>query len=206
MDENKLVVGGLVPFTTIDFPNRLAAVVFCQGCSWRCSYCHNQHLLPLKNENKYVWHAVLDWLKTRKGLLDGVVFSGGEPLLQKGLPSALSDVKDLGFATALHTAGVHTKRLATVLPLLDWIGFDIKAPFDDYRRITGVNNSGHTAKESLQQVISSGVKYEIRCTVPPELSTEDITHMRMDLNNLGISELKLQKCRTQSETEIKYYK
>ncbi|MBI3069525.1 MAG: 4Fe-4S cluster-binding domain-containing protein, partial [Betaproteobacteria bacterium] len=75
----RLRVGGLVPLTTTDYPGRLAAVVFCQGCPWRCGYCHNPHLLPARRTAPIAWHAVRDFLERRRGLLDAVVFSGGEP-------------------------------------------------------------------------------------------------------------------------------
>ena len=101
-----LQVGGITPFTTIDFPGRLAAVIFCQGCPWRCQYCHNRHLLPAGENGKYPWEEVLRWLETRRGLLEGVVFSGGEPLLQRQLPEAVEQLHRDGFEVALHTAGV----------------------------------------------------------------------------------------------------
>lgn len=100
-----LEIGGLTPLTTIDFPGRLAAVVFCQGCPWRCGYCQNAHLIPPSAEKRVPWADVLAFLERRRGLLEGVVFSGGEPTLQAGLPEALRQVRDLGFATGLHTAG-----------------------------------------------------------------------------------------------------
>lgn len=111
MPDAELVVGGLTPFTTIDFPGRLAAVIFCQGCPWRCGYCHNAHLHACGSGERS-WPDVRGWLTSRRGLLDGVVFSGGEPLLQRGLAPALGEVRSLGFATGLHTAGIYPERLA----------------------------------------------------------------------------------------------
>src|SRR3954453_3039688 len=81
----RLRVGGLQRWTSIDFPGRLAAVVFCQGCPWRCSYCQNPELLDASAAPQFAWDEVLDFLRGRQGLLDGVVFSGGEPLLQAAL-------------------------------------------------------------------------------------------------------------------------
>lgn len=193
MPESTLAVGGLVPFTTIDFPGRLAAVVFCQGCPWRCTYCHNPHLLP-HGAGTLPWADVLGWLASRRGLLDGVVFSGGEPLLQRGLPSALADVRALGFATALHTAGVYPERLATVLPLLDWVGFDVKAPFAEYAPIVG-SNTGHAARNALELLLTSGVIHEIRCTVPPQLNAAALDRLRAELAALGAADPMLQFCR-----------
>lgn len=193
MSEANLEVGGVVPFTTIDFPGRLAAVVFCQGCPWRCTYCHNPHLLP-RSAGEKPWTEVLAWLETRRGLLDGVAFSGGEPLLQRGLGTALADVRALGFATALHTAGIYPQRLAAVLPLVDWVGFDVKAPFDAYDRITGADG-GRAARTSLELLLAAGVAHEVRFTEPHELAEEDIGRMGVELASLGVKNLVRQTCR-----------
>lgn len=193
-DQGGLVVGGLTPFTTIDFPDRLAAVVFCQGCPWRCGYCHNRHLQP-SQDSTHCWADVLSWLASRRGLLDGVVFSGGEPLLQRGLAAALGDVRALGFATGLHTAGIYPQRLAAVLPLLDWVGLDIKGPFADYPRITGGGN-GEAARAALALLHAAGTAHEIRCTVDTTLlDTDAMMRMADELADHGVSRLVLQSCR-----------
>ena len=84
-----LRVGGLTPLSTSDWPGMLAAVVFCQGCPWRCGYCHNPGLIPARGDNEIPWEDVLAFLRRRQGLLDGVVFSGGEPTAQAGLLDAM---------------------------------------------------------------------------------------------------------------------
>lgn len=94
-----LIIGGLTPFTTIDFPGKLAAVIFCQGCPWRCGYCHNRHLLDAGQPGTVPWHEVIRFLEQRRGLLDAVVFSGGEPTLQTRLPDAVAAVRRMGFLT-----------------------------------------------------------------------------------------------------------
>lgn len=193
VSQSQLVVGGLVPFTTIDFPGRLAAVVFCQGCPWRCTYCHNQHLLTA-GVGTMPWSEVLAWLKTRHGLLDGVVFSGGEPLLQRGLAAALAEVRGLGFATGLHTAGIYPERLVAVLPLLDWVGFDVKAPFAEYASVVGCDGGG-AARTALEVLLASGVAYEVRCTVPPGFGVDAVARLRAELACLGVLNLTLQECR-----------
>jgi pyruvate formate lyase activating enzyme len=187
-----LVVGGLTPFTTIDFPGRLAAVIFCQGCSWRCAYCHNPHLLPPRSATAQSWPALVSWLDNRRGLLDGVVFSGGEPLLQRGLADAVGEVRALGFAVALHTAGAYPQRLKALLPGIDWVGFDVKAPFDAYRPITGCDG-GERARQSLAILIASGTPYEVRCTVDERVLDDDgLCRMADQLASLGTTRLVLQ--------------
>ena len=162
---NILRVGGFQPFTTIDYPGELAAVVFCQGCPWRCRYCHNRHLLSRRGSEEILWSGVLDFLRRRTGLLDAVVFSGGEPTLQQGLPDAIRAVRALGFKVGLHTAGCYPQRLAAVLPLLDWVGLDIKALPEDYPALTGVLRSGEQAWQSLRLLLDSGIAHEVRITI-----------------------------------------
>jgi pyruvate formate lyase activating enzyme len=161
---SQLQVGGLTPLTTIDFPGELAAVVYCQGCPWRCPYCHNRHLIPRRGAESLPWSAVLGFLETRRGLLDGVVFSGGEPTLQSGLGAAMEAVRDLGFKVGLHTAGPYPDRLGRVLHLVDWVGLDIKALPEDYPEVTGAPGSGKRAWESLRLLLDSGVAHEVRTT------------------------------------------
>jgi pyruvate formate lyase activating enzyme len=186
-----------VPLTTIDFPGRLAAVVFCQGCPWRCRYCQNTHLIP-RSEGQIPWGAVVSLLGRRRGLLDGVVFSGGEPTLQDALPEALTAVRELGFETGLHTAGPYPARLARALPQVDWVGIDIKALPERYGSVTGASGpSGARAWESLQIVIESGVSFEVRTTVHPDLlSASDLLALGEALAAKGVTDYALQPCVT----------
>jgi len=195
----RLRIGGLTPLTTIDFPGRLAAVVFCQGCAWRCAYCHNPHLLPVGGEGEG-WPRLRDFLLPRRGLLDGVVFSGGEPLFQSGLADAMEGVKSLGFKVALHTAGTHPGRLRRLLPLLDWVGLDIKTAFQRYPQLTGVAGSGARARESLELLLESGVDHEVRTTADPRLLDRDgLLALAEELAGLGVSRYVLQQCRPVAE-------
>jgi pyruvate formate lyase activating enzyme len=146
-------------------------VLFCQGCPWSCAYCHNPHLIPADAPPQRDWVLTLDFLRRRAGLLDAVVFSGGEPTLQAGLAGAMRDVRRLGFGIGLHTAGPYPERLAEVLPLVDWVGFDVKVPFERYDEINGVPGSGAKARESLRLLAASGVDHECRTTVHPALFT-----------------------------------
>jgi len=170
-------IGGFVPFTTIDYPGELAAVVFCQGCPWRCSYCHNPHLLDARSSGLLDWQAVIEVLEQRRGLLDAVVFSGGEPTLQSRLPEAMRQVKALGFKVGLHTAGCYPRRLARLLPLVDWVGLDIKDLPDHYPALTAVPGSGERAWKSLELVRASGIPFEVRTTLGPHLPGERLSRI-----------------------------
>ena len=191
-----LRVGGLTPLSTTDYPGELAAVIFCQGCPWRCGYCHNPHLLPARGASQIPWDDVLAFLTRRQGLLDAVVYSGGEPLAQRALPDAMRTVKAMGLRIGLHTGGAYPTRLAEVLPFVDWIGFDIKAPFDAYPLITGVPGSGSDAQASAKLVIASGVDHEFRTTVhPQQLSPHAVQRLADDLARCGVRHYALQEFR-----------
>ncbi len=188
------VIGGIAPFTTIDFPGRLAAVLFCQGCPWRCSYCHNPALLPFQ-PGRLGWEQIRAFLLARRGLLEAVVFSGGEPLSQPALPAAMDEVRELGFAVGLHTTGASPARFEQALVRADWVGFDVKAPVDRYGEVTG-HGAGAIVYRSLATLVSSGVAHEVRTTVDPQqLGESDLLEMATQLADAGVTHWVLQRCR-----------
>ena len=192
-----LSIGGVTPLTSTDYPGHLSAVVFCQGCSWRCGYCHNAHLIPRKSETMVSWPAIKQFLERRRGLLDAVVFSGGEPTLQRGLHDAVMETRALGYKVALHTAGPYPSRLGKLLPFLDWVGMDIKADFENYDATTGTPGSGAKAMESAQMLIKSGVDCEFRTTVHPSLiSKARLLDLAKTLSGIGAKNYVLQEFRS----------
>jgi len=193
-----LAIAGITPLTTIDYPDCLSAVVFCQGCPYSCRYCHNPDLIARNTPPAHTWQEVEAFLQTRQGLLDGVVFSGGEPTLQSGLPEAIDRVKALGFKVALHTAGVFPARLDAVLPAVDWVGMDVKAPFNRYEDVTGVAKSGEKARASVDLILESCTPVSFRTTIHPALlSEDDIRELGHTLAGLGAKTYTLQKFRTE---------
>lgn len=187
-----IVVGGLTPLSTTDWPGMLAATVFCQGCAWNCPYCHNAGLRAFGAGERF-WAEVLAWLETRQGLLEAVVFSGGEPLLQPGLAEAMHEVRTLGFKVGLHTSGMAPEALARVLSLCSWVGLDLKAPRAAYARITGVVDSAGPAWESLDLVRASSAAFELRTTWHPALLSEaELLELGRELSGLGGVEWALQ--------------
>ena len=193
-----LKIGGIVPFSATDYPDKLAAVIFVQGCPWRCGYCHNPHLQARQAESLLHWPRVLEMLGRRVGLIDGVVFSGGEPTIDPALVDAIADVRNLGFYVGLHTACIYPKNLAEILPSLDWVGCDVKAPFDRYERITGIKDSGIEARACVEAIVASGVDYECRTTLHPALLREDeIVELAEALAGMGIRNYALQQFRAQ---------
>lgn len=191
-------IGGLETFSAVDFPNQIAAVVFMQGCPWRCPFCYNTHLQGREGPDEVDWNKFIEFLKKRKGILDAVVFSGGEPLMQDGLQKAMTEVKELGYIIGMHTGGYRPKHLAEVLPLVSWVGFDIKAPFNEehYNRATG--SKGHLSKvlQSLDLLLNSGIDFECRTTCDPRiLDIRDIYTIADNLKAKGVKKYFLQKYR-----------
>ncbi len=183
-----LRIGGVQPLTTVEWQDRLSAVLFLQGCPWRCRYCHNHALAALDAPNLTPWDAVLDLLRDRRGLLDAVVFSGGEPTLQPGLLGAIETVRELGYDVALHSNGYDPARLGDVLDsgLVGYVAMDLKAPWDKYPLITGVPDCGAKAAESARLVVASGVEHEFRTTYHPALLDEaDLREIALTLRDLG---------------------
>ena len=195
--QGSIQIGGITPLTTIDFPNHLAAVLYCQGCSWKCSYCHNKHLIPRNIKTDITWQDTMIFLEKRKDFLDGVVLSGGEPLLQKRLPEMCRTIQQIGFKIALHTGGAIPSRLKAILPKLSWVGLDIKGSTSDYEKITGVAGSGDKAFQSLSLLLDSGIDYEVRTTADPKLLNKtDIIKLAKELSEIGVKHYALQQCRS----------
>lgn len=188
----------MTPLSTTDYPGEVAAVLFLQGCPWRCSYCHNQDLVRADLPARLAWSDAIAFLRRRVGLLDAVVFSGGEPTMQYGLAEAAREVKELGFRIGLHTGGAYPEKLREVLPLVDWVGLDIKGKFRRYDAINGVPGSGAMVETSLRLLVNSGVDYECRTTVHPELFTlEELVSLSISLFALGARRHVLQAFRSE---------
>ncbi len=191
-----LHVGGFVPLTTLDYPDHLACVVFCQGCAWRCRYCHNVDLIPPRANDELAWQEIISFLEKRKGLLEGVVFSGGEPTLQRGLLQCIEQVKAMGYLIGLHSAGIKPKLFEQVVSKVDWVGFDIKALPEDHQQITCVQGSGEANWLSLQHLLDSGTDYEVRTTVHWHLLTvEKLERLANRLRTAGVEKFVVQVAR-----------
>ena len=193
-----LRVRGLVPLTTLDYPGLLACVLFCQGCAWRCRYCHNPELIRCGGPTEWSWNQVLDFLRQRQGLLQAVVFSGGEATLQKALPGAMRAVRELGFKVGLHSAGIKPASFGRALAQCDWVGFDVKALEEEVALITGVSASGQANWRSLELLLESGVDYECRTTVHWNLSDcRRLQRLGERLAGLGVRRFAVQLARPQ---------
>ena len=169
-------IAGIQKTTLLDYPTKVAAIVFTQGCNFRCGYCHNPELLDLNKDTDFLIKDFIDFLKTRQGKLDGVVISGGEPTLQSGLYDFIKEVKQLDFAVKLDTNGTNPKILEKLLDkqLIDYVAMDIKAPLERYSKIVGSNVNINNIKTSMDLIINGSVDYEFRTTVlKSQLEFED---------------------------------
>ena len=175
-------IAGLIKNSVVDYPGKIAAVVFTPGCNLDCYYCHNRFLLSEETRGDLLpAEEVLRFLDKRKKLLDGFVISGGEPTLQEDLQEFIQKVKSLGYKIKLDTNGTNPERLKDLLDskLLDYVAMDFKAPFLKHGQICGIDAPPvlEKIKESIKLLLTGPIEYEFRTTFVPELKQEDILEM-----------------------------
>lgn len=167
-------IAAIQPQSTIDYPGKLACVLFTQGCNFRCWYCHNFWLVkPIPNENLLPMDSVLEFLNERRHWLDGVVISGGEPTIHKNLPCLLRLVRSLGYCVKLDTNGSNPEMLELILAynLVDFIAMDIKTVpvMGEYSKVIGIPDGRIVSKVmySIRIIKESGVDFQFRTTWLP---------------------------------------
>ncbi len=186
--------------STVDWPDHLTATVFTQGCPWNCFYCHNRDLIPVRTPGAVAWDEVRRLLRRRRGLLDGVVLTGGEALRQDALADAAAEVRELGFAVGLHTAGAYPRRLADLLAagLVDWVGLDVKAAPGSYEQVVGRPNAASKVWASLEVLVAAEADVEVRTTVVPgDVTAEDAYDVARDVHERGVRVYALQQARSE---------
>ncbi len=167
-------IGGFQKLTLLDYPGEVACIIFAAGCSLRCPYCHNSGLISpdaAGTEEK----EITEYLKKRRGVLDGVVLTGGEPLMQKDAAEFMERIRGLGYKIKLDTNGMFPKRLGEVTEkgLADYIAMDVKHVPERYHAAAGVAVPPSVIAESAALLKSSGVKAEFRTTVVKGIHTAD---------------------------------
>jgi len=204
-------IGGLNKFSLSDYPGKVAAVVFTQGCNFRCPWCHNGSLISgnVPDDSLIPEEKFFQLLKGRNNQLDAVVVSGGEPTIQPNLPMFICRIKAMAFAVKLDTNGSKPKVVRELLVnnLVDYIAMDIKAPFAIYDRLTGVHSPISQIKESIKLIANSNIDHEFRTTVVEALlSPEDVrsikklvpagsTHRLQKFRSEHALDPRLRKCR-----------
>lgn len=169
-------IAAMQPVTASDFPGCMAAIVFTQGCNFRCPFCHNPSLLNMDGETTLEIDDILTFLQKRRGLLGGVVVTGGEPCLQPGLADFCRQVKKMGFKVKIDTNGSHPQVVKELLAhdLLDFIAMDIKGPLARFAELTGVDGQAEKVRRSIRIISQSGIDHLFRTTdVTPLLDKND---------------------------------
>lgn len=164
---------GFQKLTLLDFPGRVACIVFTKGCNFRCPFCHNASLVENRADDDISEDEILDFLKKRKGVLDGICISGGEPTLVGELGDFISKVRSMGFAVKLDTNGTNPLVLSQLISsgMIDYVAMDIKNSPQKYSLTVGCDVDMDRIYQSIEIVMSSGVDYEFRTTFVKELHT-----------------------------------
>ena len=194
-------IGGIKKTSLLDYPDVISAIVFTQGCNFNCGYCHNPSLLDFSSKKDAITVDVFfEFLKSRKGKLDGVVITGGEPTLQKDLTAFIEAIKSLNFLVKLDTNGTNPDIIIELLKnnLIDYIAMDIKAPIEKYSLITNTAVNTDNIIKSINTILNSNINYEFRTTVLPSLlSINDFEEIGKLIN--GAKKYYLQKFIVQSQ-------
>jgi len=212
-------IKGFIKNTFIEYPGKVAAMIFLPNCNFKCSFCFNPELV-FDNEkiNEINEEDVFDFLEIQKKWIDGLVISGGEPTLQKDLPEFIKKVKKMGLSVRIYTNGTNPEMLSQLIDdkLIDSIAMDIKAPLNEkYESLTNVKNVLDNIKKSISLIMKSDLDYEFRTTVVPTFHSEkDIDEIANSIKGADLLVLqkflpenaldeKLRSLKTQSDDEMK---
>lgn len=159
-------IQGFQKLTLLDFPGKTACTVFTGGCNLRCPFCHNASLVFNPTENESEEQKVIEYLKKRKGIIDGMCITGGEPLLQPDLSDFIAKCKEIGVAVKLDTNGALPEKLKEIIDSgkIDYIAMDIKAAPENYNKAVGLDKDFKIFSQSMEIIRNSGIPYEFRTT------------------------------------------
>jgi pyruvate formate lyase activating enzyme len=170
-----MILGGLQKFSLVDYPGKTCAILFTRGCNFRCPYCHNPELVwPERYAPAIDLEDVMAFLRQRRGLLEAVTITGGEPTLQADLIDVVSAIQSMGFAVKLDTNGSHPQTLRELIRRgwVNYVAMDIKAPLQKYALMSDVALPVGLIRESIALLLEGRVDYEFRTTVDPTLLGE----------------------------------
>lgn len=190
---------GLEKFSLVDYPGKISCIVFTANCNLRCPFCHNPCLVfDPTSQPRVTEKEFFGFLERRKGLLEGVVISGGEPMLQPDLATFAQRIHQNGFLVKVDTNGTFPDRVKQLLDTVpvDAMGIDYKAPRANYAQLVGLNDPtiGERVAETIQIALNSGMELDIRTTVHKNLlSVDDLTTMRKELTAIGVKQWTLQQ-------------
>ncbi len=175
-------IGGLQKVSLIDYPGKICAILFTQGCNFRCPYCHNPELVdPAQYLDCIPEDEIFSFLEKRRGKLDGVTITGGEPTIQPDLVEFIERIRDINYLIKIDTNGSFPDVLEKLIDrkLVDYIAMDVKTPQERYREITRSNVDPDRIRLSIEMIMNSGIEYEFRTTVVKSLLDKE------DLQKIG---------------------
>lgn len=177
-----MIFSGIVKTSLIDYPGKIATVLFVPGCNYNCFYCHNRGLIEEISDILDI-NEIKDFLNKRVGLIDSVVISGGEPTLYNDLPLFFKELKQLGYLTKLDSNGSNPEMISSLIQLgvVDYFAIDYKTPRDFYPIYCGEHSDASKVIESIQLLIDNNCQFEVRTTVIPQLSLDDLITMAKEL-------------------------
>lgn len=185
-------IGDFYPVSSTLFNGEPATEIFFQGCPWHCKQCQQPALMSTLDSGCYDWQDILYYLMGRRGLIDHVVFNGAEPLSQSHLIEAILQCKSMGFVVGLHTCGIYPLRLKTVLPLIDWVWFEIFGLPENYAMNNGLPGSGHHAWGGLRMALDSGLPVVCELYAPQASALrQSLPETATQLANIGVQHLVL---------------
>lgn len=177
-------INGFQKLTLLDFPEKVACIIFTAGCNFRCPFCHNASLVTHIDENQNIdEEEIFTYLEKRKGLLDGVCITGGEPLLQSDIKEFIQKIKNMGYAVKIDTNGSYPEKLRDLIEnnLVDYVAMDIKNSREKYAETAGIQNLLlDNIEKSISLLLENKVDYEFRTTVVNELHTKE------DIKNISV--------------------
>lgn len=203
-------IGGINTLTLLDFPGKVAAIVFTAGCNFRCGYCHNVQFVDPEQLEKLSGSFIpedkfFNFLDQRQGMLDGVVVSGGEPTIWPDLPDFIRKIKEKGFLVKLDTNGTNPAMLEKLYAdkLLDYVAMDVKMPLAEYEAVAGTCPPAEVLRKSVKAIKDSGVDYEFRTTVIDEF--HDVEVMERIFDDIGdIKKFTIQNFRPERTLDTKF--
>lgn len=171
-----MIIGGFQKFSLIDYPGKTSAIIFTRGCNFRCRYCHNPELvIPEQYAPEIPLTSIFDFLETRKGKLDAVSITGGEPTQHNDLIEIIKKIKDRGFLVKLDSNGSRPEILKEIIDqkLANYLAMDVKAPLEKYVKIVGWQVPSKKLEQSIQLIMDSDVDYEFRTTIVKSFTSKE---------------------------------
>jgi len=190
-------IGGLQKTSFLDYPHRMACVIFTVGCNFRCPFCHNKDLVEGIKVEEIKEVEIFEFLEQRKNILEGVVITGGEPTMQSDLDKFIKKIKTIGYLVKLDTNGTNPEILKRLIDekLVDFVAMDIKADWDNYNKATGVKSNLENIKKSVKIIKESGLEYQFRSTIVRGIhDSKMVKNMKREFPGLVLQKFKAQNC------------